>query len=220
MQIQTLNHTAGATIIMSPVMDAKPDVLYVNGLLATIMTGRAQAHMFQTCDSNIAHARNTIANLFRLKLTGFDRLVMIDADIGWSLQDWDYLMEGSEPVVIAEYARKVSYEPGKCPAVSFGAGFCRIDRTVFETLDAWLKEDGSERIPTYFEDGQLYRDYFYTGAAGDGRYLPEDRGFWSYLRLAEIPLRVETRTRLNHVGRAVFPYTPSDLPAGGASGPE
>lgn len=201
------------TIIMTPVMDARVDVLYVNSLIPTLQSGFADAHMFLSCDSNIAHARNTMANMF-LGLPGFDQLVMIDADIQWRAEDWSYLMEGPEPIVVCEYARK-SHDGTVLPPVKFGAGFARVHRLVLEALQNLRTPEGAERLPRYFESGQMLTDFFYTGATNDGRYLSEDRGFWAYCQLADLPVRAETRTRLVHIGRALFPYKPVDpVPAG------
>lgn len=198
-------------IIMTPTVDARCDVLYVNALVPTLTTYGA-AHMFLSCDSNIAHARNTCLNIF-WGLGQFDQLVMIDSDIAWSLEDFAYLMEGPESVVICEYARKSQDAPAP-PPVRGGAGFCRITRGVLEQLQALTHEDGSERLPRYREQGRTLIDYCFTGAVGDGRYLSEDRGLWTYCQLAGVTPRWETRTRLLHTGRAIYPYTgPTESPA-------
>jgi hypothetical protein len=197
------NASSNGVIIMTPAHDARVDVLYVNALIPTLQTFGA-AHMFLSCDSNVAHARNTCLNIFS-ELKQFQQLVMIDADMAWSLEDFGYLMEGPQSLVVAEYARK---SQDNQPPVRGGAGFCRIHRSVLEQLDALMNEDGGERLPRYRENGKTMVDYCYTGAVGDGRYLSEDRGLWTYCALAGVEPRWETRTRLLHIGRAIYPYLP------------
>jgi hypothetical protein len=201
----------GGIIIMTPCMDARVDVLYVNSLIPTLQHSGA-AHMFLSCDSNIAHARNTIANLFLILPEQFATLVMIDSDIAWSLDDWRYLMEGPEQIVIAEYARKSQDVPPP-PPVRGGGGFCRVERAVLVKLQELTNDDGAERLPRYRENGQTYTDFFFTGATGDMRYLSEDRGLWTHCQLAGLIPRAETRTRLLHTGRAVYPYQPEPTQA-------
>jgi hypothetical protein len=199
-----------ATIIMTPVMNALVDILYINSLLPTLQNQYADAQHFMAGNSNISHARNMMLNLF-WNLPQFDRVVLIDADIAWSPQDWQYLMEGPEEVVVAEYAKKVQGTmPDGSPwtPVKGGMGFVRVERSAFQKLVDATTEQGTDRIPRYYENGQLCYDFCYTGASGDGRFITEDRGFFMYCMLAGITVRNETRTRLKHVGRAVFDYEP------------
>jgi hypothetical protein len=199
-----------STIIMTPVMNALVDILYINSMLPTMQNGLADAQHFMSGNSNISHARNMMLNLF-WNLPQFERVVLIDADIAWGPQDWAYLMEGPEEVVVAEYAKKVQGTmPDGTPwtPVKGGMGFVRVDRSAFKTLIEATTDHGTDRVPRYYENGQLCYDFCYTGASGDGRYITEDRGFFMYCQLAGIAIRNETRTRLKHIGRAVYEYEP------------
>lgn len=203
------NSRGRGVIIMTPVADAKPDVCYVQGVIMTLMHQKADAHQFIWGDSNIPHVRNAILN--RFMQTSFDQVVLIDADIGWSLQDWDYLMEGPEEVVCAEYARKTTHPDIQALPVRGGMGFTRIARSALEKLIELRTDEGADRIPRYYEDGRMMVDFHYTGATSDGHWMSEDRGFFRYCQLAGVAFRNETRTRLDHVGRAVYRYKPNVL---------
>jgi hypothetical protein len=158
---------------------------------------------FHVQGSCINHIRNQIAGIF-LRATQFDILVCIDADIGFTQQDFDYLMEGSEDIATAEYCRKhEDYVP-----VTFGMGFVRIHRRVFEALDNLLDDAGNPLVGTYYEGPNMERDYFRTGASSDSRWMAEDFGFWSLVHLAGIKPKVEKRTRLNHWGLKAYKYRP------------
>lgn len=170
------------------------------GLAQLAAAGRFGGMAFHVQGSAINSVRNQIANNF--KLTKFEELVCIDADIEFTVQDFDYLMEGDELIATAEYVRKQDvYMP-----VTFGMGFVRINRAVFEALDNLTTEDGAPMVHHYREDGYERRDYFRTGASSDGRWMAEDFGFWTLVHLAGITPKVEKRTRLKHWGIKSYDY--------------
>jgi hypothetical protein len=173
---------------------------------------------FMLCNnSNIRDARNKIAHYFKTRCTDCDRLIMLDSDIAFSVEDLSFLLEGDEDLVIASYSKKAVGEP---PA-EWGCGFARVHRRVFEKLDAWNNEDGSEALPRYFmhlnpgEQPEMAVDYFFDGAAPDGRWFGEDAGFWHWCALNDCTMRRETRTRLVHIGKFYYCYpdqTPGLIP--------
>lgn len=170
------------------------------GLAQTMAAGRAGGMSFLTQGSAINQVRNRIASVF-LK-SQFDVLVCIDADIEFTVKDFDFLMEGPELIATAEYVRKMEeYKP-----ITFGMGFVRIHRKVFEALDNLTNGDGEPLVHHYRDDGDEMRDYFRTGASSDGRWMAEDFGFWSLVDMAGIKPKIEKRTRLKHWGSKAYAY--------------
>lgn len=151
--------------------------------------------------SEIALARNVITQ--RFKQSDCDWFMMIDSDIVFSEDDWNYLWEGSEDVVTASYARKI---PGKSPA-NYGLGFTRVHRRVFDKIDNLMNESGTMEIAArFYMDGAMHVNYFPGGVTGDSRWLGEDRAFFTLCQIAEIEHRLETRCQLQHVGSFLYGY--------------
>lgn len=161
-------------------------------------------------ESSISSARDYVAHYF-LTRTRCEWLVWIDADITFSRDDWAYLMEqqGGELAVCAEYMKKTQ---DLSPQVAnFGLGFARVHRSVYEQLDELTTEDGAPRMLRYRSRVELrgqtgieeFVEYHPIGVHPDGSRRNEDHGFWLMVRLAGLPLRKETRTKLGHTG----PYT-------------
>jgi hypothetical protein len=199
-------------MLAMPCMDRKMFVDTVMSLLAVLSraAGAVQPY-WNLMDSNIRHARNTCAHFFK-NHTDCDTLFFLDSDIVFTEQDFAYMLEGDEPIVIAPYAKKIF----GAPHTGFGAGFCRIHRSVFDTLDNWLHDSGpdqgAEVLARYFVEGDgMAVDYFFDGATTDSRWFGEDTGFWHFCHLNNIPVRYETRTRLGHIGLHVYGY-PEQLP--------
>jgi hypothetical protein len=155
--------------------------------------------------SNIAGGRSLMAHYF-LNNTECDTLFFWDSDIVASLQDFAYMMEGDEQVVIAPYARK---EMGRAP-VGFGMGFCRIHRSVFDTLNAWTTDEGEEVLGRFYQNDvppqPIATHFFYTGASPEARWYGEDTGFWHFCARNNITQRLERRTRLGHIGLFKYGY--------------
>lgn len=78
---------------------------------------------------------------------------------------------------------------------------------------------GQSRLWQCSHKGRLYHDYFPTGAV-ISQYVPtaewrgEDHGFFTLCHLAGIIPRIETRTRLLHIGRKAYPYHGPDVGGG------
>lgn len=170
------------------------------GIAQCVAAQRFGNFYFHVQGSCINHIRNQIAGIFLR--SEFDTLVCIDADIGFTCQDFDFLMEGEEIIATAEYCRKMmEYSP-----VTFGMGFVRIHRSVFAKLDNLMDDEGKPLVGTYYEDGHIERDYFRTGASSDSKWMAEDFGFWSLVHLSGIKPKVEKRTTLKHWGMHAYVY--------------
>ncbi|MGH7743757.1 MAG: hypothetical protein ACREQ5_02920 [Candidatus Dormibacteria bacterium] len=184
--------------------DWNVDVECMGGLMQC-MQWYAQPAIYKGM-SAINLARNVIAHLF-VEKTKYEHLVFVDTDIIFMPSDWHLLWEGPEDLVTAEYAKKIL----GLPPTKFGLGFTRIHRSVFEKIKDLRTEDGDERVLRFFRDGELYVDYFPTGATQDSTWLGEDQGFFRWAALTGVKPRVETRTRLGHVGKFIYGY-PDQIP--------
>lgn len=71
---------------------------------------------------------------------------------------------------------------------------------------------GQPRIYQTWHEGRQYWDYYPSGplisqyVPGGSQWMGEDAGFFTLCQLAGIQRRIETRTRLLHVGRKAYPY--------------
>jgi hypothetical protein len=191
-------------IIGLPVMNYLVDVACMEGMFNCLpfYGGRI---VLGGC-SDIQLARTEIANRFVEKYTNFDWLMFIDADTGFSLDDWKYLWEGDEDIVIAPYAKKIL---GK-PPVEFGMGFCRIHRSVFERLKELRTDDGQDKLPRFYHEGMMQTHYFPAGAF-NSRWTGEDQGFYLWAAHTDAKVRLEKRCRLKHFGRFGYGY-PDQVP--------
>jgi hypothetical protein len=206
--------------------------------LAGALMALGSAHMagnvaFLTECSDVGLARNLLANRF-YRESPFEWMVFIDSDISFSPEDFRILMNyperdangvAAEPddvsfeaeaegvtvnsygealLVTAEYARKVP-EP---TTVSFGLGFTRIHKGVFQKLEEAVDAEGTPRVGQFTHKGELFSHFFPAGPGFAGQWFGEDLGFFHLCRLCGITPRVEKRTRLLHTGRKVYPYEP------------
>jgi hypothetical protein len=153
-------------------------------------------------NSSIPLARNNLADTF-LKRTKFDSMIWIDSDILFGREELEVLISGDEPAVCATYAKK----DDTGDVATYGMGFARVDRDVFTTLI------NGKHVQEFIVPGwnRVMHDFFICGAARnpnepDGLcvWLNEDTGFWSLVKNANIPIRLETRLDLGHVGRKVY----------------
>lgn len=199
-------------LLAIPCGDGRVDVLTIMGLIQVMAaTGGAVRPFFLSNNSNIPEARNQIAHYFKVHAKECEELIMVDSDIGFDLEAFTYLMEGTDPIVIAPYARKAI---GEAP-VDFGCGFCRVHRKVFEALDNWTTPEGREALNRYYGKAGIMTDYFYTGATTDARWFGEDTGFWHWCAMLGFTPRLEKRCRLIHVGKFYYCYpdqTPGLVP--------
>lgn len=164
-------------------------------------------------ESSVSTARDYVAHYF-LTRTTCEWLVWVDADICFSRDDWACLMEqqGDELAVCAEYMKKTQ---NLAPEVAnFGLGFARVHRSVFEQIDELVTDQGAPRLMRYRSRVDIngessieeFVEYHPVGVLPDGSRRNEDHGFWLMVRLAGIPVRVETRTKLGHTGSFTWWY--------------
>jgi hypothetical protein len=190
------------------------------GMLDLIADQNIGAQYDHVGESSISSARDYVAHYF-LTRTQCDWLVWIDSDITFSRQDWAYLMEqnGDELAVCAEYLKKT--QDLSLEVANFGLGFARVHRSVYERLDEMTREEGAPRLLRY-RAGVLLNgarsmeemtEYHPIGVHPDGSRRNEDHGFWLMVRLAGIPIRVETRTRLGHTGNFTWWYDKEKIDA-------
>jgi hypothetical protein len=222
-----------SVLVCTPSLDGKVECGYAGGLASAGAEHLFGNMAFLNSCSHIAHARNQMVAGFLQ--SQFDQLVFIDSDIGFSAQDFKFLMNypqvkgqaaplppdqdefdgaatkdasGEAMISCAEYSRKTEAHE----AVRLGLGFCKISREVFTRLDA-LREtslDGPESvggpvIDQYMSNGSLISDYFISGSR-NGRWLGEDQGFFILCHMAGIVPRIEQRTNLIHIGRKAYQY--------------
>ena len=205
---------AGKVLLMCPCGDGRIETLTVMSLIQAISASAPHVlgPHFLNGNSNIHDARNTMAHIFKTQHTECDRVVFVDSDIAFDLQDFTYLMEGDEDIVIAPYARKAIGEAH----VEWGMGLVRIHRSVFERMDAWRDDEGAEMLHRYYSKYGIVTDYFFTGATSDSRWFGEDTGFYHWCALmGGVSMRQEKRTRLVHIGKFYYCYpdqTPGLIP--------
>lgn len=213
-----------SVLIAIPAFDGRWESATGAGLFAIARAQMAVNLAKLDGNSNIALARNMVAHSF-LK-SPFEWLVFIDADMGFTADDYALLMDWTKNpppplnqelhdaatlagiaeertalLVSCEYARKVD----NAPPARMGLGFARIHRSVFTALDALTLDSGEARIDSFMFQGQHVADYFLCGCV-EHRYMTEDTGFFSLCRMAGIHPRIEQRTKLDHIGKRIFPY--------------
>lgn len=164
--------------------------------------GLYHSYLTEKGNSSIALARNNIANVF-LKNTKFDSMIWIDSDILFTREDIEAIQAGDENAVCATYAKK----DDTGDVATWGMGFARIDRCVFELLVEY-KYACEVFVPGW---NRVMHDFFICGSAlnpkdptGMRIWLNEDTGFWSLVKNAGIRARLETGLDLGHVGRKVY----------------
>lgn len=198
----------GKILLAMPCGDGKIHAATMMSVMAIMALSEGQItpywHLY---GSNIAEVRNGCAHYF-LTRTDCDTLFFLDSDIVFSPHDFACMLEGDEQVVIAPYARKVM----GMPPTGFGMGFCRIHRSVFDTLNSLTDDEGGEALGRYYLEGQgVATHFFYTGASTDARWFGEDTGFWHFCAMNNTTTRFENRTNLGHIGQYVY-RCPSQIP--------
>jgi hypothetical protein len=90
----------------------------------------------------------------------------------------------------------------------------------FERLKAtFTSQTDQPRLWQATYQGRVFHDYYPSGPITDlhvpnGQWKGEDHGFWTLCHLAGLVPRIETRTRLLHMGRKAYPYEGPDLGGG------
>lgn len=189
--------------------------------------------------SNVSLVRNMIADSFLR--SPFEWLVCIDSDIVPRREDFEFLLQptaakddleewtpstrigqdesspqGFDVLVCAEYP----YKNDDLAPIKLGMGFVRIHRCVFQTLQELKHEDtGEPRLWQCHHQGRLITDFFPTGPllsqfVPTAEWKGEDHGFFTLCMLAGLVPRIETRTRLVHIGRKAYVYQGPDTGGG------
>jgi len=202
-----------ATVCVGRPVYHAPSALNMRGMLELVQDQAIAAEYSHVGGSCVSTARDYVVHYF-LTRTQCEWLVWIDDDIAFSRQDWAYLMEqqGNEAAVCAEYLKKT--QDLSLQVANFGLGFARVHRSVYEQLDELVRESGEPRLMRYRAGVELngqrtmeeFVEYHPIGVAPDASRRSEDHGFWLMVRLAGIPIRKETRTRLGHTGTFTWWY--------------
>jgi hypothetical protein len=202
-------------VIAIPSYSSRVYALTFTGVCNVIGSGRCgNPPLMMLGGSNVGAVRNMIAH--RFLQSPFEWLVMIDDDIGFTVQDWDYLLEDSngERAVCADYLKKID---GRREVARLGLGFARVHRSVFDDILKLTREDGSPWVPQGIYSRELVYDFFPQGVTAAGEYRQEDHGFWTWVNMAGIQVRHEYRTRLRHFGGGTWEFDPAlDGPSDGA----
>lgn len=174
--------------------------------------------------SAIDQARNSIcAGALR---DGFEELIWIDSDIGFSPDDVERLRSHNQPICCGIYPKKGRRElachvmPGQ-DSVLFGAdgglveikycgaGFLLVKRQVFERLQTDLNlplcnEHFGEPIVPFFQPMVLEDP-------GKRWYLAEDYAFCERARLCGYRIMADTSIRLKHIGSYEYSWEDAGL---------
>lgn len=195
--------------VVIPTYDGKLESTTALGMMYLSAHKRyAMPYILAYC-SNVVQARNRCVHWFMTK-TEYEHLVFVDADIGFSIGDWDMLLEGPEDAVCCEYRKK---DQTNRIRVLWGLGFARVSRRVFKALDALPAPDEERDMLQRFRmEGEEWVDYFPQGVVTGDTWRGEDHGFWLMVQLAGIAVRVERRTKLLHTGVAHWRYNSDDFP--------
>ena len=194
--------------ICTPSYDGTFGSAYTLGLVALAAHREfAMPYLVSYC-SNVALARNKCVHWFLS--TEYEHLVFIDADMGYSRTDWQYLMEddGSEGVC-CEYRKKDQVRKIR---VQYGLGFARISRRLLEQMALLEREAGGDLLQRFRSEGEEWIDYFPQGVVTGDTWRGEDHGFWLMARLTGLAIRLERRTELMHTGVAHWRYQAADFP--------
>lgn len=195
----------GDILIATPSLYGETSIYYTQGIAQVFQRNLVQGLIFRTGEPHQV-ARDGCVHAF--KQSPAEWLVFVDDDIGFTAEDFQYLMEGDERVAYAPALRK---RPGPPVAVNWGLAFAKIHRSVFELLDGLNREDGSPFLRTMRVDGNEFTDYFPQGIDFEGRWRAEDHAFWSLVAATGCSVKVENRTRLVHSGRMHWHYQPEQM---------
>jgi len=209
-----------ATVFVGRPIYHAPTPGNVRGMLELVEDRAIGAQYDHVGESSVSTARDYVVHYF-LTRTECEWLVWIDDDITFSRADWAHLMEqqGNEAAVCGEYLKK---RKDLVPEVAnFGLGFTRVHRSVYEQLDDLVNDKGAPLLMRYRSLVEIRGDrnveefveYHPIGVAPDGSRRNEDQAFWLMVRLAGIPIRKETRTRLGHTGSFTWWYDQDGIQA-------
>lgn len=187
--IDVMPPTRANTAVCVPCQDGRVEFGFMTGLIDSLPLWGGLIQM-PFC-SHVSLARNRLIHAFRQ--SPFEWCVMIDTDILFKQADFAALMEGTDFAVSAPYAKKD--DSGEM--IDKGLGFARIHRSVFDVLEKTLCMSSTFR-------GERLTDFFVNGSLGNDVWMGEDTAFWFLCENIGVKPRMETRTRLRHVGRREY----------------
>jgi len=174
-------------------------------------------------ESSITLGRSKIANFF-INNTDFDRILFIDADVGFVADDVLKLLQSNKDIVCGAYPMKTiplryNYEL-KHPQVRegnlvqinrIGFGFALIHRKVFADIIGRYGEElkyypiGDTTIGHEVTEREYHNSYhFFHELKSDMSYYSEDFSFFERARSVGYDVWLDTSITLPHVGSHVF----------------
>ena len=171
-------------------------------------------------ESLVTRARSRIANFF-MNNTEYERILFIDADIGFQSEDVFNLLKYDKDIVCGAYPMKgipLQYnytfsepreEEGELIKIeTIGFGFCLIKRKVFESIQQKHSEElkyypanNSSTPPTEKEYHNSY--HYFLEIRKDMSFLPEDFSFFERAKSVGHSSWLNSSIRLEHVGSQV-----------------
>lgn len=167
------------------------------------------ATYFISNESLITRARNTCATLCLEK--GIDKLLFIDADIGWTPEDVSRLYYSDKKIIGGLYPHKkypiqLNWNPrsdysqpnaaGEVKVHSIATGFLMIDRAVLENMARVVETYESTHMNGV---NRKYYDFFTLGTR-NGAYLSEDWSFCVRATDMDYDIWANVNTVLTHTG--------------------
>jgi len=173
-------------------------------------------------ESLVTRARSRIANFF-MNNTEYERILFIDADIGFQPEDVFNLLKYDKDIVCGAYPMKgipLQYnynfsepreEEGELIKIeNIGFGFCLIKRKVFESIQQKHGEElhyypptnNSSTPPTEKEYHNSY--HYFLEIRKDMSFLPEDFSFFERAKSVGHSSWLNSSIRLEHVGSHVY----------------
>lgn len=174
--------------------------------------------IFNPGDSLICRARNNIVHEFLMNpcYGQHEYLLFLDSDLAFEPEDiFRLLSHRIEGIVCGQYHLKqpipqvvangiAGEEPdtnGLQKIADAGTGCMLIHRSVFKKL-----EEKMDQSHSYMCDMKKDRRFsFFNAGVVNGRYLSEDYLFCHRARAAGIPLVLDTKVTLKHLGWAAYP---------------
>lgn len=222
--------TKPSVLIATPMYGGQCTMQFIESInLLNDYLGQQQiptATYFIANESLITRGRNTCATLALEKK--FDKLLFIDADIGFTPHDFarlyysdkkivgglyphktlpiklnfNHIRNGTlEDIPFEEY-RKRANEAGEVEVEHIATGFLMIDCSVLRQLQSSTPSYTSTHmngVPMKFYD-------FFTAGAKDGKYLSEDWSFCEQARAKGISVWANVDTILTHTGTYTFRF--------------
>lgn len=173
-------------------------------------------------ESLVTKARSRIANFF-MNNTEYEKILFIDADVGFISEDAIKLILEDKDIVCGAYPMKgiplqYNYNISSPPVAenslvqieNIGFGFCCIRRKVFQDIQDFYAEElkyypainNSSYPPTEKEYHNSY--HYFLELKKDMKFLPEDFSFFERASNVGYKSWLNTNIRLSHVGSHVY----------------